>query len=171
MQGKLVFGHFRDFINSFFSFFAQRCILSGMPKTWQSHVIFSRWKCWKYAGNRRFCSFSFDFFSYISCSIFIWLSSSRYVRSVRCLFSLSQYSKRSFIINSIAELNLCRFKITDTILCSEVITANFQPIGTECSCTENLPTGFGGFEERCRTKCPSQTQCTSAETCCGGNIL
>ena len=38
--GKTGFWAFsRDFIISFFSFFAQRCVL-GMPKTWRSHVIF-----------------------------------------------------------------------------------------------------------------------------------
>ena len=38
--GKAGFWAFsRDFIISFFSFFAQRCVI-GMPKTWRSHVIF-----------------------------------------------------------------------------------------------------------------------------------
>ena len=61
----------RDFIISFFQFFAQRCILV-MLITWPSPIFdkffFSGRKYRKYAGNCRFCRFSLDFFHIFCCS-------------------------------------------------------------------------------------------------------
>ena len=65
--GYLAFS--RDFINNFFWFFAQICLLR-MPKTWPSLIFekfFSGRKCRKYARNRRFWS---DFFLIFLCFLF-----------------------------------------------------------------------------------------------------
>ena len=60
----------RDIIISFIRFFAQRCVLA-MLITWPSpifeKIFFSGRKCRKYAGNRRFCRFSLDFFLIFRC--------------------------------------------------------------------------------------------------------
>ena len=59
----------RDFIISFFWFFAQRCVSNAqnMAESDFEKIFFSGWKYWKYAGNRRFCRFSSDLFLIFRC--------------------------------------------------------------------------------------------------------
>ena len=70
-MSKMFFWHFLEILPLVFSdFFAQRWIL-GLLKTWSSpifeKIFFFGRKCRKYAGNRRFCRFSSDFFLIFRC--------------------------------------------------------------------------------------------------------
>ena len=105
--GKTGFLSFsRDFIISFFWFFAQRCILANVQNMTESDFwenFFSGWKYRKYAGNRRFCRFSSDLYLIFRCfftqnikdyrkspflQIFIWLFSFVFLRPYTFLILL-----------------------------------------------------------------------------------
>ena len=57
---------FRDFIISFFWFFAQRCVLA-MPKTWPSSIFQENFFPTENAGNRLFCRVWSYFFLIFRC--------------------------------------------------------------------------------------------------------
>ena len=45
----------------------------------------------------------------------------------------------------------------------------FDFLGARCICTNKFPTSNGNNGQGCRTQCNANTECSSAQTCCGGN--